>query len=45
MSGIVAYVPAERVRPLAISMADATSLVQQMGLGSRAVLKDADMTL
>lgn len=43
MSGVVAYVPVDRVRPLSISMAEATSLVQQMGLGSRAVLKDVTM--
>ncbi len=43
MTGIVAYVPAERVRPLDITMAEATSLVQNMGLGSRAALKNIEL--
>ena len=44
MTGVVAYMPADSVRPLSISMTEATSLVQQMGLGSRASLRDAAMT-
>lgn len=43
MTGTIMYMPPERVKPLDLTMAAATSLVQQMGLGSRAALAGVDM--
>lgn len=43
MSGNVMYLPAERVRPLAISMVQAMTLVRRMGIGSGDALRDVDL--
>ena len=43
MSGNVMYFPAERVRPLAISMVQAMTLVRHIGIGSSEALRDVDL--
>jgi len=45
MSGNVMYLPEGRVRPLAISMVEAMSLVKHMGIGSSKALAAADLAL
>lgn len=45
MSDNVMYLPAERVRPLEITMAQAMAIVKRMGIGSAAALRDVDLTL
>lgn len=45
MSGNAMYVPADRVRPLAISMVQAIAIVKGMGVGSAKVLRGADLRL
>jgi uncharacterized membrane protein len=39
MSGNVMYYPADRVRPLDITMLQATSLVKHIGVGSGEILR------
>jgi acetylglutamate kinase len=41
----VMYLPADRVRPLGITMAQAMAIVKRMGVGSANVLRGADLTL
>jgi uncharacterized membrane protein len=45
MSGNVMYFPAERVRPLGITMIQAMALVKHIGVGSAEALRGADLTL
>jgi uncharacterized membrane protein len=45
MSGNLMYLPEGRVRPLAISMVEAMSLVKHMGIGSSKALAAADLAL
>lgn len=45
MSGNIMYFPAQRVRPLDISMIQATALVKRLGAGSAEALRDADLRL
>ena len=45
MSGNVMYLPADRVRPLGITMVQAMAIVKRMGVGSAKVLRGADLTL
>lgn len=45
MSGATLLLPAERVRPLEISMTEAMQLVKRMGLGSAEALKGVDLRL
>jgi len=45
MSGNVMYFPAERVRILDISMAQAMMIVKHMGIGSAGALRGTDLTL
>jgi uncharacterized membrane protein len=45
MSGNVMYLTAERVRPLAITMVQAISIVKAMGVGSGALLRGVDLRL
>ena len=45
MSGNVVYLPAERVRPLAITMVQAISIVKAIGVGSGALLRGVDLRL
>src|SRR5262245_11023856 len=45
MSGNVMYLPAERVRPLEISMVQAMAIVKHMGVGSAKALRGTDLTL
>ena len=45
MSGNVMYLPAERVRPLAISMVQAMSIVKRLGVGSGESLRGVDLSL
>lgn len=45
MSGNIMYLPAERVRRLDITMAQAMMLVKHMGVGSAAALAGTDLTL
>jgi uncharacterized membrane protein len=45
LSGSAMYLPEERVRPLAITMAHAMTIVKRMGIGSGEALGDADFTL
>ena len=45
MSGNVMYLPADRVRPLGTTMAQAMAIVKRMGVGSAIVLRGADLTL
>ena len=43
MSGNVMYLPADRVRPLSISMVDAIAIIKRMGVGSGEALRGADL--
>ncbi len=43
MSGNVMYFPADRVRPLNITMVDAMAIVKRIGVGSGAALQGADL--
>ena len=43
MSGNVMYLPADRVRPLSISMVDAMAIIKRMGVGSGEALRGADL--
>jgi uncharacterized membrane protein len=45
MSGNVMYLPAERVRPLAITMAEAMSIIKRMGVGSAKALHNTNLVL
>jgi uncharacterized membrane protein len=45
MSGNVMYLPADRVRPLSITMIQAMAIVKQLGVGSGHALRGADLTL
>lgn len=45
MSGTVMYLPANRVRPLAITMVQAMSIVKGIGVGSAAALRGVDLRL
>jgi uncharacterized membrane protein len=45
MSGNVMYFPAERVRPLGITMIQAMTLVKRLGVGSTEALRGADLRL
>src|SRR5262249_18124507 len=45
MSGNVMYLPAERVRPLEITMVQAMAIVKHMGVGSAKALRGTDFTL
>jgi uncharacterized membrane protein len=45
MSGNIMYLPAERVRRLDITMAQAMLIVKHLGVGSAAALAGADLTL
>ena len=45
MSGNVMYLPADRVRPLGITMVQAMAIVKRMGVGSAKALSGADLTL
>ena len=45
MSGNVMYLPADRVRPLGITMIQAMAIVKRMGVGSAKALSGADLTL
>ena len=44
MSGNVMYLPADRVRPLGITMIQAMGIVKRMGVGSAKALRGADLT-
>ncbi|HEX7107680.1 MAG TPA: DUF502 domain-containing protein [Aestuariivirga sp.] len=44
MSGNVMYLPADRVRPLGITMVQAMAVVKRMGVGSSEALRGADLT-
>lgn len=44
MSGTLIYLPVERVRPLDITMIEATALVKRLGIGSNKALKNANLT-
>jgi uncharacterized membrane protein len=45
LAGNVMYLPADRVRPLDISMVKAMAIVKHMGVGSGEVLRGADLSL
>jgi uncharacterized membrane protein len=45
MSGTVMYLPANRVRPLAITMVQTMSIVKGIGVGSGAALRGVDLRL
>lgn len=45
MSGNIMYLPADRVRPLPISMIQAMAIVKRMGVGSGEVLRGTDLTM
>ena len=45
MSGNVMYLPADRVRPLRITMVQAMAIVKRMGVGSAEALRGTDLTL
>jgi uncharacterized membrane protein len=45
MSGNVMYLPAERVRPLDITMIQAMAVVKRLGVGSSDVLRGVDLRL
>jgi uncharacterized membrane protein len=44
MTGAVVYMPADRVRPLDITMVQATALVKRLGIGSAEALRGMDLT-
>ena len=43
MSGNVMYFPADRVRPLSITMLDAMTIIKRIGVGSGEALRGADL--
>lgn len=43
MSGNVMYFPADRVRPLGITMVEAMAIIRRMGVGSGEALRGADL--
>ena len=45
MSGNIMYLPADRVRPLGMTMVQAMAIVKRMGVGSAKALRGADLTL
>jgi uncharacterized membrane protein len=45
MSGNVMYFPADRVRPLDMTMVEAMSIIKRIGVGSGAALRGADLKL
>ncbi len=45
MSGNIMYFPANRVRPLGITMVQAMSIMKAIGVGSGAALRGVDLTL
>jgi len=45
MSGNIMYLPRNRVRPLPITMVEATSIVKRMGIGSSKLLRSVDLAL
>jgi hypothetical protein len=45
MSGNVMYLPADRVRPLRITMIQAMAIVKRIGVGSGETLHGTDLTL
>ena len=45
MSGNVMYLPADRVRPLGITMVEAMSIIKRIGVGSGQALRGADLKL
>ena len=45
MPGNVMYLPADRVRPLNITMVEAMSIIKRIGVGSREALHGADLKL
>jgi len=45
MSGNIMYLPAERIRPLGISMVQAMSIVKRLGVGSGEALRGIDLSL
>jgi uncharacterized membrane protein len=45
MSGNVMYLPADRVRPLGITMVQAMAIVKHIGVGSVKALHGTDLTL
>ena len=45
MSGNVMYLPAQRVRPLAITMVEAMSIIKHMGIGSAKALRTTNLAL
>ena len=44
MSGNVMYLPRKRVRPLAITMGQAVSIIRRLGVGSAEALQGVDLT-
>ena len=45
MSGNVMYLPADRVRPLSITLAQAMTVIKRMGVGSASALRGANLEL
>ena len=45
MSGNIMYLPADRVRPLDITMVEAMAIIKRIGVGSGEVLRGADLKL
>ena len=45
MSGNVMYLPAERVRPLTITMVEAMTIIKRIGVGSGEALHGANLKL
>jgi len=45
MSGNIMYLPADRLRPLPISMIQAMAIVKRMGVGSGEALRGTDLTM
>ena len=45
MSGNVMYLPAQRVRPLAITMVESMSIIKHMGIGSAKALRTTNLAL
>jgi uncharacterized membrane protein len=45
MSGNVMYLPAARVRPLAITMVEAMFVIKRMGIGSARLLRGTELAL
>jgi uncharacterized membrane protein len=45
MSGNIMYLPADRVRPLGITMVEAMAIIKRIGVGSGQALRGADLKL